>query len=112
MVLTDTEDMLDFLTGLEIRSTVKINVSVLKPERSVTVLEIVIRNSHSHGNNWVHDLQVVKGNTITYEFTWLEYNEKTKVCTLFLAHIKKSEFILENGTQLLREFKLKRLFND
>ena len=105
MVLTDTEDMLDFLTGLEIRSTVKINVSVLKPERSVTVLEIVIR-SHSHGNNWV------QGNTITYEFTWLEYNEKTKVCTLFLAHIKKSEFILENGTQLLREFKLKRLFND
>ena len=106
MVLTDTEDMLDFLTGLEIRSTVKINVSVLKPERSVTVLEIVIRNSHSHSNNWV------QGNTITYEFTWLEYNEKTKVCTLFLAHIKKSEFILENGTQLLREFKLKRLFDD
>jgi hypothetical protein len=109
MILTDTEDMLDFLTGLEIRSTLvlTVDVSVLKPERSVTVLEIVIRNSHSHGsNNWV------QGNTIKYEFTWLEYNEKTKVCTLFLAHIKKSEFILENGTQLLREFKLKRLFDE
>ena len=50
MILTDTEDMLEFLDGMEVKTFNPIpkageyEIEIFKPEGSVTVLEIIISN--------------------------------------------------------------------
>jgi hypothetical protein len=109
MVLTDTEDMLEFLDGMEVKTlnptpkAGEYEIEIFKPEGSVTVLEIIISNIPDRGDD-----------KITYihkEFTWLEYNEKTKECILYEGHQRKLNLILRNGQELLRDFKLNRILN-
>ena len=111
MILTDTEDMLEFLDGMEVTlnpipKVGEYEIAIFKPERSVTVLEIIISTTLKP--------TYLKGEyttSINKEFTWLEYNEKTKECILYEGHQRKINLVLRNGQELLREFKLNRILN-